>query len=182
MQEIIKKVLLRLEETSGQFWNIPKDSGNIMNLIIKAAGYKNILEVGTSNGYSSIWLAEAARYNSGHVTTMEYYQERIELAQANIEEAGLQDFVTLLQGKALDILPVIKIIPDFVFIDANKAEYLAYFEIINSILESGGMFAADNVTSHKGEMEDFLDSISKNINYQTTYLPFGGGLLLALKK
>ena len=182
MQEIIRKKLLHLEETSEKYWNIPRESGNHLNLIIKATGYKNILEIGTSNGYSTIWFAEAVRANAGHIISIEYYQERIDIAQKNFEECGLSDFITLKQGKALDIIENIEGEYDLVFIDANKAEYINYYEIMHPKIRSGGMLVADNVTSHKSEMEDFLDIISHNVNYQISYLPFGGGLLIALKK
>ena len=182
MQDVIKNKLLKLEETSDNYWNIPREAGNLLNLIIKATGYKNILEVGTSNGYSTIWLAEAARVNSGHVIGIEFYQERIDMALENFAQCGLSDFITVLQGKAIEILNTLDNDFDLVFLDANKAEYLTYFEIINPGLKSGGMMVADNVTSHKDEMKDFLESISHNENYQISYLSFGGGLLLALKK
>lgn len=182
MQEIVKQKLLRLEETSEKYWNIPRESGNHLNLLIKIAGYKNILEIGTSNGYSTIWFAEAARANSGHVTGIEYYQERIDIAIKNFEECGLSDFITVKQGKALDVLKTLSDCFDVVFLDANKAEYIEYYRIMDPKIRQGGLLVADNVSSHKGEMEDFLHAISHNENYQISYLPFGGGLLIALKK
>ena len=181
MNKIINEKLIYLEKTSEQYWNIPRESGNHLNLIIKAAGYKNILEIGTSNGYSGIWLAEAAMTNSGHVTTIEYYQERINLAQANFEECGLSNFITVLQGKALEVIQSLDEEYDFIFIDANKAEYIKYFNNLHTKLKKKGLLVADNVISHKTDMEDFLDLINNNAEYQVSCLPFGGGLLIGLK-
>jgi len=181
MQEIIKQVLLKLEETSEKYWNIPHESGNLLNLIIKASGYKDILEIGTSNGYSAIWFAEAARITSGHVTGIEFYQERIDLALDNFNNCGLSDHITIRQGKAIDIIKTLKSEFDFIFIDANKAEYIKYFELLHPKLRNKGLIAADNVTSHKKDVQDFLDLIINHPEYQTSYLPFGGGLLLCLK-
>jgi predicted O-methyltransferase YrrM len=182
MQDSIKNVLNELEQTSEKYWNIPPESGNLLNLIIKTAGYKNILEIGTSNGYSTIWLADAARYNSGHVTGIEFYQERIDLAESNFARCELSQYITVKQGKALDIIPKLDSEFDLVFIDANKSEYIKYFELIHNKLNKNGLIAADNVTSHKEDLQDFLDLILNHPEYQTSYLPFGGGLLLAYKK
>jgi len=181
MQDSIKQVLLKLEKTSEKFWNIPHESGNLLNLIIKASGYKDILEIGTSNGYSTIWLAEAARKNSGHVTGIEFYQERIDLALNNFKESGLSDYITVRQGKALDIIGTMESEFDFIFIDANKSEYIKYFELLHPKLRNRGLIVADNVTSHKKDVQDFLDLIKEHPDYQTSYLPYGGGLLLGLK-
>ncbi len=182
MQEIVCHKLQSLEETGKQYWNIPKETGKLLNLIIKAAGYKNILEIGTSNGYSTIWLAEAARVNSGHVTTIEYFQERIDLAKKNFEDSNLSDYITQKQGKALEILSELKRQEwDFVFIDANKAEYIKYFELIHTGLRSKGLIVADNVTSHQEEMKNFLNLVKNHPEYQESYIPHGGGLLLLLK-
>ncbi|MDD3014353.1 MAG: O-methyltransferase [Candidatus Gastranaerophilales bacterium] len=181
MQDSIKQVLLKLEKTSEKYWNIPPESGKLLNLIIKSSGYKDILEIGTSNGYSAIWLAEAAKKNSGYVTGIEFSQERIDLAINNFKECGLSDYISVRQGKALDIIKALESEFDFIFIDANKAEYIKYFELLHPRLRSKGLIAADNVTSHKEDVQDFLDSITNHPEYQTSYLPFGGGLLLGLK-
>jgi len=182
MQDHVKQVLLRLEKTRKQFWNIPPESGNLLNLIIKASGYKDILEIGTSNGYSTIWFAEAAEKNAGHVTGIEFYPERIDLALKNFEDCKLSEYITVKQGKALDIIQTFDSKFDFVFIDANKSEYIKYFEIMHPKLRSKGMIVADNVTSHKESVQNFLDAITEHPEYQMSYLPFDGGLLLALKQ
>lgn len=181
IEKNIQSVLKELEKTSDKFWNIPPETGILLNSLIKTANYKNILEIGSSNGYSAIWLAEAARQTSGHVTGIEFYPERINLAESNFEKCGLSKYITIKQGKALDILANLDQELDFVFIDANKSEYIKYFEIVHKILKAKGLIAADNVTSHKEELQDFIDLITEHTEYQTSYLPYGGGLLLAFK-
>lgn len=183
MDQIIKNKLVQLEKTSEKYWNIPPESGNLLNFIIKAANYKNVIEVGTSNGYSAIWLAEAVRKTGGQVFCIEHSEERIVLAKDNLEDCKLSDYITINQGEALKAL-VSDNIPDVVdlaFIDANKAEYIKYFKILDSKLKQGGIIAADNITSHQRQMQTFLDEINNNPNYQISYFPFGGGLILALK-
>lgn len=179
--EIINKKLSELEQTSQEYWNIPRESGNHLNLIIKAAGYKNILEIGTSNGYSGIWLAEAAKVNSGHLTTVEFYEERRKLAKTNFQECGLENVITVLQGKALEVIKTLDCKYDVIFIDANKGEYIEYFNELHPKLLKKGLFIADNVISHKDKLKDFLDILNNHTEYQISYLPFGGGLLIGLK-
>lgn len=181
MQKIISKKLLELEQTKEDFWNIPPETGNHLNLIIKLAGYKNILEIGTSNGYSGLWLAEAVRENLGKLTTIEYSEKRIDLAKKNFEECGLIDFIEIKQGKAAEIIETLDNEYDLIFLDANKAEYIKYFELVDSKLKHKGLLVADNIDSHKKGMQDFLDLILSHPNYQVSCLPFGGGVLLALK-
>jgi predicted O-methyltransferase YrrM len=189
MLEIVKNRLRELEATSKEFWNIPSEAGNFLNILIKSSNYKNIVEVGTSNGYSAIWLANALEYTDGHLVTIEFYEKRIELATENLRYCGLLDRVTLLQGSAGVVLEGLtgeyfnssedRFI-DLAFIDACKGEYLNYYKIIDKKLRKGGMLIADNVDSHKEKVSDFLTVIHQNNSYQIAYLPFGGGMLLGL--
>ncbi len=181
MNEIIKNKLNNLEKTAERFWNIPPEAGNHLNLLVRACKYKNLLEIGTSNGYSAIWFSEALKATNGHLTSIEYYEERINLAKQNLNEVGLLDYVTIIQGKALEVIETLGGTYDLIFIDANKAQYIKYFELLNPKLVSGGMFIADNVTSHKDDMLDFLDTFNNHPDYQVSYLPFGGGMLIGLK-
>ncbi len=189
MNTVIAKKLKALEETSKQYWNIPRETAVHLSLLIKACKYKNILEVGTSNGYSAIWMAEAARQTNGKVTTVEYFEERINLAKNNLKDCDLLQYVNIKHGKALDIIKLLAKqvnnneidLFDFIFIDANKAEYIDYFNALDPLLLENGMFIADNVTSHQNEMKDFLEVFNNHTGYQISYLPFGGGTLIALR-
>lgn len=181
MNNLIKQKLTQLEQTSEKYWNISPESGNLLNLIIRISGYRNILEVGTSNGYSTIWLAEAIKTTSGHIKTIEYYEERINMAISNFKDSGVDDVITILKGKAMDVIQTLDESFDLIFIDANKAEYIEYFKNLHPKLNKNGVFAADNVTSHKSEMKNFLDLILNHPEYRTSYFPFGGGLLIGVK-
>lgn len=183
INEVIENKLKELEKTSKKFWNIPPETGKLLSILIKSSGYKNILEIGTSNGYSAIWLAQAVAGNGGHVTTLEFYEERIAMAKANLEECGLAEYVTIKQGDAVEMLDdIVKENSfDFIFIDANKAEYIQYFQKVHPALSGKGVIVADNVTSHRKEMLDFLETVENHPEYQTAYIPFGGGSLICLK-
>ena len=87
-----------------EYWNIDKDAGILLQALLFTHQPKNILEIGTSNGYSAILMAEVVSQYGGHITTIEFSEKRISLAQTNIEEANLSDYITILQGDAAEVL------------------------------------------------------------------------------
>ena len=183
MDTTTEVVLKRLEETQHDFWNISRQTANFLNMLIKMVNAKNVVEVGTSNGYSGIWLAKALKETGGHLTTIEYYEKRIVLAQANFKSCGVADVIDIKQGSAIEILeqiPEDEVI-DFAFIDANKAQYIDYFHIIDKHMKSGAIITADNITSHAEKVKTFVDAIQANQNYQVEILDLPAGLLVARK-
>ena len=180
-QEIIEE----LEKTQSDFWNISRSSANFLNMLIKISGAKNVVEVGTSNGYSGIWIAKALKKElggtGGKLTTIEYYEKRIVLAQENFKKCGVDDIIEIKQGSATDVLQTIDFEIDFAFIDANKAEYIKYFDIINPKLKKGGIIVADNITSHSEKVAPFVEKIMSDANYQVEILDLPAGMLVALK-
>ncbi len=100
----IQHIKQELETTSKQFWNIDKYAGELLQSLIFTHQPKEILEIGTSNGYSAILMAEIASQYDGHITTIEFFDERVKLATDNIARAGLSDTITILQGDAVEIL------------------------------------------------------------------------------
>ena len=183
MDATTEVVLKRLEETQHDFWNISRQTANFLNMLIKMVNAKNVVEVGTSNGYSGIWLAKALKETGGHLTTIEYYEKRIVLAQANFKSCGVADIIDIKQGSAIEILeqiPEDEII-DFAFIDANKAQYVDYYHIIDKHMKSGAIITADNITSHAPKVKTFVDAIQGSQNYQVEILDLPAGLLVARK-
>lgn len=183
--ETHKKTLEELETTQKDFWNISRTSANFLNMLIKISGAKNVVEVGTSNGYSGIWIAKALKETSGNLTTIEYYEKRIVLAQENFKKCEVDDIITIKQGSATDVLEEIcadkNFEIDFAFIDANKSEYIKYFDIINPNLKKGGIITADNITSHPEKVASFVDKIKSDPNYQVEILDLPGGMLIGYK-
>lgn len=175
------ELLSELEKTQTDFWNLPRSSANFLNMLIKISNAKNVLEVGTSNGYSGIWIAKALKKTGGKLTTVEYYEKRIVLAQENFKKCNVDDIITIKQGSACCVLNELDEEFDFVFIDANKKEYINYFEIIDSKLKSGGIITADNVTSHPDKVADFIDKIHNDQTYQVEILDLPAGMLVARK-
>lgn len=176
-----EKVLEELEKTQKDFWNISRESANFLNMLIKISGARNVVEVGTSNGYSGIWLAKALKETAGHLITIEYYEKRIILAQENFKKCEVDDIITIKQGSACEVLETLNFGFDFAFIDANKSEYVKYFDIINPKLRIGGIIAADNITSHPEKVAPFVEKIKSDPDYQVEILDLPGGLLLGYK-
>jgi len=176
-----QKILEELEKTQHDFWNISRASANFLNMLIKISGAKKVVEVGTSNGYSGIWLAMALKETGGHLTTIEYWEKRIILARENFKKCGVEDIITIKQGSACEVLEELDGEFDFVFIDANKSEYIKYFDIISPKLKKGGIIAADNITSHPEKVAPFVEKIKSDPNYQVEILDLPAGMLVGLK-
>ena len=184
MDSTTEVVLKRLEETQHEFWNVARSTGNFLNMLVKMVNAKNVIEVGTSNGYSGIWIAKALKETGGHLTTIEFYEKRIVLAKENFKTCGVLDIIDCKEGSAIGILerlPEDEIV-DMAFIDANKGQYIDYYNILDSHIKSGGIIAADNITSHAEKVKPFVDAIKGNPNYQVEILDLPAGLLLARKK
>ena len=183
-EENIENTFAELEKTQKEYWNIARETANFLNLLIKTANSKKVLEIGTSNGYSAIWLALALKETNGHLTTIEYWEKRQSVAKENFKICKVDDIITPIIGSAFDVMENLyqngeKF--DFIFLDANKAEYLGYFEIADKMLEKGGIITADNVLSHEQKVKPFVEAIKNRADYQSEILNLPAGLLIARK-
>lgn len=176
-------VLLALEKTQRDFWNISRLTAEFMYNFIVDGNIKSVIEIGTSNGYSGIWIAKALKKTGGHLTTIEFYDKRIVLAKENFKKCSVDDVITIKQGDAATVLEYLpddyKI--DFAFVDANKRQYVDFYRLIDSHLVVGGYIACDNIISHAQKVQAFLDAIDKNPNYENVVLPLPAGLSLGKK-
>ena len=161
--------------------NITRDTGRLLWILVRAMGATRILEVGTSNAFSTIWLADAARSTGGRVTTLELDPEKIALAKANLATAGLEGVVDIIAGRAADILAALPSPFDVIFLDADRPSYLAYLELVVPKLRSGGILIADNVTSHAQELQDYLRRVKSHPQLFAVTVPIGNGEEIALK-
>lgn len=171
--------MAELEKTQKTFWNIPRKTGVLLNMFIKMMNIKNALEIGTSNGYSGLWLAKALKQTGGHLTTIEFYEKRQSIAIENFKTCGVFDIVTPLQGSACKIIENFSEDKkfDFVFIDANKSEYVDYFNLIKPHLTKKCMIVADNIISHAEKVQTFIDAIDADNEFQYEILELPGGIL-----
>jgi len=176
-------ILKSLEKTQHDFWNISRVTGEFLYTLIIAEGCKNAIEIGTSNGYSGIWLGKALKQTGGHLTTIEFYDKRQSIAKENFKLCNVDDIITPLQGDACTLLEYMPddLEFDFAFIDANKRQYIDYFHFIDKHMKKGGIFAADNVLSHKEKVKTFIDEINKNERYENVVINLPAGLSLARK-
>jgi predicted O-methyltransferase YrrM len=171
----------RQTERANHMFNITRDTGRFLWILARAIAATRILEVGASNAFSTIWLADAARSNGGRVTSLEADAEKISLARANLAAAGLEGVVELIEGRAADTLPTLPGPFDLVFLDADRSSYLAYLDIVVPKLRSGGLLIADNATSHAGELQDFLARVKSHAELFAVTVPIGKGQEIAVK-
>ena len=181
--EITAKTLEELEKTQKDFWNIPRKTGVLLNMFIKMMNVKSALEIGTSNGYSGIWLSKALKETNGKLTTIEYYEKRQSVAIENFKKCGVIDIVRPIQGSACEILESFNENEkfDFVFIDANKREYVKYFELVKPHLTEKALIVADNITSHAEKVQTFIDAVDKDDEFQYEIVEVPGGILVAYR-
>ena len=138
-----------------------------------------VLEVGGSRGYSTIWLASAARMLGGRVVSLELDPAKCDAWRANIEEAGLADSADLIQGDAFASLAAIEDVFDVVFLDAEKDDYEALFELARPLLEPGGVVVADNVLSHEETLGNYSRARQADPSLLSVTVPLDRGLELS---
>ncbi len=155
------------------------NTGTFINNLAKSAKSKTILELGTSYGYSTIFLAEAARENDGKVITLEIHPEKVDYAKQKISEAGLSDFVDFRLGDALQILANSEENYDFVLLDIWKRFYLPSFELFYPKLNKGAWVIADNMLyppEFKPEATAYRNRIRETNSFDSVLLPLGSGI------
>jgi predicted O-methyltransferase YrrM len=148
--------------------NVPYQDGKTLYSLVLKGRFQNILEIGTSTGHSTIWLAWAASKTGGRVTTIEIDQERYEKALANFKKAGLASYIDARLGDAHQLVPRLRGPFDFIFCDADKDWYLQYFLDLEAKITPGGCFTAHNVLwRYDPHIKKFLDYIKGNPGFRT---------------
>ncbi|MCM1102378.1 MAG: O-methyltransferase [Clostridium sp.] len=176
---------------------IRRSTQQLLKFLLALARPVNILEVGTAIGFSALLMSEYAPREC-RITTIEKYEKRIPLARANFAAAGREDWITLLEGDAAEILPSIRDSYDMVFMDAAKGQYLAFLPDVLRVLAPGGLLVSDNVlqggdvlesrfavtrrdrTIHT-RMRDYLFELTHHEELVTTIVPAGDGVALSVK-
>jgi predicted O-methyltransferase YrrM len=138
-----------------------------------------VLEIGGSRGYSTIWLAAGARYLGGRVLSLEHDPRRIEAWRRNIADAGLDDWAELVEGDAHETLATIDDVFDVVFLDAEKDDYESLFALVRHKVEPGGLFVADNVLSHADPLARYSDARQADPTLSSVTLTLDRGLELS---
>jgi predicted O-methyltransferase YrrM len=162
--------------------NLEPDSARLLHLLVLATGAGRVLELGTSNGYSTIWLAAAVAANEGAMVSVDLDEGRLAEARENVARAGfdgavdlrLEDAGAALSGSEPESW-------DLVFLDAERPAYPAYWADLVRVLPPGGLLAVDNVISHADEVADFRTLVTADRRVGEALVPTGAGLLLVTR-
>ena len=182
MQELYEKFHrhdLKQADRLHRYRNIEPESGQFLSMLIRAQQSKNILEIGTSTGYSTLWLAEAARLTQAMITTLEVDAERVAQAKQYATEIDLADLINFKVIDAQVYLEAEKEIFDFILLDAERDAYVSYWPHLSRLLKAkGGLLVVDNVISHAAEVEEFIALIQQDPRFIMSIVPIGAGLLM----
>lgn len=169
-------------ERSRRMLNITRDTGEFLSVFVRATGARRVLEIGTSNGYSTLWLAEAARATGGSVTTVESSEYKVGLASATFARSGLGPLISLVHDDAGRVLQRSDDRAfDFIFLDSNRSEYPGWWPELRRVLRPGGLLIADNAISHVAEMAPFIALVKADFLFTTSLVPVGNGEFLAVR-
>lgn len=180
-----EKVKTFLSDHSGQWhdMNVPASDAKLLYDLIIKGNYKSALEIGTSTGYSGIYMAWALSKTGGKLITIDIDEERHKIALENFKKAGLSEYIDARLADAHSLVKELKGPFDFVFSDADKNWYTNYFKDVDSKLKVGGCYTTHNIseTRRMGEGE-YLKYVRSLKNYETTLNTAGGGLLISYKR
>jgi predicted O-methyltransferase YrrM len=169
------------QDRLARFRNVESDTAALLAVLVRATRARTILELGTSNGYSTIWLADAAEDSGGRVTSIDFDATRTAMARESLALAGLG--VELLSGDAGELL---RDAPDgawdFIFLDAERDAYAAYWpDLLRTLRADGGLLAVDNVLSHPDEVVELTALVAAEPAVTSTVVTSGAGLLLVVR-
>ncbi len=173
----------RTTDRAHKMLNITPDTGPFLRLLIRALGAKRVLEIGTSNGYSTLWLAEAVQPLGGKVVTLEIAAHKAEMARANFARTGLEEWINLVLGDAGKFIhEQANASFDFIFLDSDRESYCGWWIDLQRVLRPGGLLVVDNAVSHEHELRDFVGTVQGTSGYITSLVPVGNGEFVVLKE
>jgi predicted O-methyltransferase YrrM len=162
--------------------NIEPETAQLLAVLIRALAPRRLLEIGTSNGYSTVWLADAARDAEGSVVSVEIDAERSAQAAANLATVGLEHVVDLrVEDAALTLVNAPAESYDLILLDAERDAYTAYWPDLVRTLTTRGLLAIDNAISHASDLAAFEDLISSDDRFIHALCATGAGLLLVTR-
>jgi len=166
-----------------RYRNIEPESALFLAMQVRIQQSKKILEIGTSTGYSTLWLADAAKVTGAKVTTLEIDEKRTQQAQLHAQELQVDDVIDFWVGDAQKYLEQCEEQYDFILLDAERNAYLNYWVYLQKMLvEHGGVLIVDNVISHAAEVKSFIMEVKRDERFMTTTLSIGSGLFVVTFK
>ena len=170
---------------------ITRNIGFFYNILLRGINAKNVLEIGTSTGYSTLWFAEAlSSKNEAKIITIEQDEKKISRAKKNFEEVGVDNFIEIRHGDAMEILSKMHENNDyqkkfdFAFIDADKERYIEYFDMIFPLVKIGGLIGADNIIwpeRFSEYIKPYVQHVRNNPKILSVTIPIDNGEELSLK-
>ncbi len=162
--------------------NVPLEDGRLLRLLTETINAKHVVEIGTSNGYSGIWICLALKKTGGKLVTHEIDEDRASLALENFKRAGVDDIVTLVMGNAHVTVKNIKEEIDLLFLDADKPGYVDYLDQLLPLVRPGGLILGHNMRSPAPDPR-FIKAITTNPDLETLFVHMeGAGMSVTLKK
>jgi predicted O-methyltransferase YrrM len=162
--------------------NVEPETAEMLSVLVRATKARRVLEIGTSNGYSTIWLADAAQATGARLTSLEVEPSRTAVARENLAAAGLDGAAEL---RTEDAAAFLRAAPDgafdLVFLDAERDAYVGYWSDLVRALAPSGLLAVDNVISHGGQVEAFRAAIDADERVTQALVPIGAGVLLVVR-
>jgi len=159
---------------------VARTTGQFLFALVAPQWDCEVLEIGGSRGYSSIWFGAGVRYLGGRVLSLEADSAKCEAWRRNVAEAGLEDWLELVEGDAFEALPQIRDVFDVVFIDAEKEDYERLFELARDKVEPGALFVADNVLSHADPLAAYSAARQADPTLESVTVPLDRGLELSV--
>lgn len=159
---------------------VPPVTGKFLALLCASTPKGGVLEVGTSGGYSSLWLSLACKERGDHLTTFEVMDEKVAFANETFEAAQVSNQIQLIHGDARQVIAGYANIA-FCFLDAEKDVYMDVYEKVVPNLVPGGILAADNAINHAETLADFLDHAENDTRVDALVVPIGKGILVCRK-
>jgi caffeoyl-CoA O-methyltransferase len=159
---------------------VERTTGQFLFALVAPQWDCEVLEIGGSRGYSSIWLGAGVRNLGGRVLSLESDPAKVDAWRRNVAEAGLEDWVELIAGDAIEELPKIQDVFDVVFLDAEKEDYERLFELVRDKLEPGALVVADNVLSHEETLGAYSQARHADPTVESITLPLDRGLELSV--
>lgn len=161
--------------------NVEPDTARLLAVLVRAVSAKRVLELGTSNGYSTLWLADAARSIGGGVLSVDIDPTRTTQARAHLACMHLQDYVELrTEDAALTLSESPTASWEMIFLDAERPAYTSYWPDLIRVLAPSGLLVVDNVLSHSSEVQEFRELVSDHVGVTEAVVPTGAGVLLVV--
>ena len=179
-----QRILSVLDDIRKGPWmaNVDTLHGRLLRILTEAVNAKNVVEIGTSNGYSALWICLGLQTTQGKLITHEINPRMASLARENFKRAGVDHIATLVEGDAYDTVTRLKEPIDILFIDADKAGYPDYLNKLLPLVRPGGLILADNV-NRPNPSPDFLKAITTNPDVETIFLNMQStGISVTIKK